>query len=135
LSDYPKIDEDEADSSILEDERRCKKRLRLTIGTLQTSSMRSTYWSTDGRVKKLLEYRPSIEDMKLILEPMCYLFTGNAAHLGKKAAERDEYFHTLQKQLIEYFLESKSIDSDKNKIFIRSSEKWKGSRLKQLLST
>jgi hypothetical protein len=75
--------------------------------------MRRTYWSTDDRVKKLLEYRPSIEDMKLIPEPMCYSFIGNAAHLGKKITERDEYFHTLQKQFIEYFLEKYSSDKSR----------------------
>jgi hypothetical protein len=99
-------DEDKDDESkIPKDERRHKERLRLTIGTLGTSSMRGTYWSTDGNVRKLLTYRPSIEDMKLILEPMCYLFIGNATHLGKKTTERDEYFYDLQKQLTGYFLE------------------------------
>jgi hypothetical protein len=58
--------------------RRSKKQtaLKLTIGTVKTDKTRRTYWSTDDRVKKLLEYRPSIGDMKLILEPMCYLFIG-----------------------------------------------------------
>jgi hypothetical protein len=73
--------------------------------------MRRTYWSTDDRVKKLLVYRPSIEDMRLILEPMCYLFTGDPAHLAKRITERDDYFHTLQKKLVEYFLEKYSSNS------------------------
>jgi hypothetical protein len=88
--------------------------LRLTIGTLKTSSMRGTYWSTDGNIRKLLVYRPSIQDMKLILEPMCYLFIGDAAYLGKKATERDEYFYTLRKQLVEYFLEKYSSSPSNN---------------------
>jgi hypothetical protein len=46
--------------------------------------MRLTYWSTDDGVKKLLEYRPSIEDMKLILEPICYLFIGSAVNLAEQ---------------------------------------------------
>jgi hypothetical protein len=71
--------------------------------------MRVTRWHIDCNLRKLLAYRPSIEDMKLILEPMCYLFIGNAAHLGKKITERDEYFHTLQKQLVEWFSEKYSM--------------------------
>jgi hypothetical protein len=91
-----------------EDERRHRKRLRLTIGTVKTDKTRGTYWSTDRNVRKLLAYRPSIDDTKVILEPMCYLFIGNAAQLGKKITERDEYFHILQKQLVAYFLEKYS---------------------------
>jgi hypothetical protein len=104
---------DEAESSIPEFERGYRKRLRLTIGTLRTSSIRHKYWSTDDRVKKLLEHRPSIEDMKLILELICYLCIGNAAHFDKKITERDEYVHTLQKQLVECFLEKYSSDKSK----------------------
>jgi hypothetical protein len=40
---------DEAESSIPEFERGYRKRLRLTIGTLRTSSIRYKYWSTDDR--------------------------------------------------------------------------------------
>jgi hypothetical protein len=98
----------------VKDERRHREMLRLTIGTLKTSSMRGTYWSTDGNIRKLLVYRPSIQDMKLILEPMCYLFIGDAAYLGKKATERDEYFYTLRKQLVEYFLEKYSSSPSNN---------------------
>jgi hypothetical protein len=96
--------------------RRSKKQtaLKLTIGAVKTDKTRRTYWSTDRNVTKLLAYRPSIEDMKLILEPMCYLFIGNAAHLGKKITECDEYFHTLQKQPIEYFLVKYSSNNSSN---------------------
>jgi hypothetical protein len=47
--------------------RRSKKQtaLRLTIGTVKTGKTRGTYWSTDRNIRKLLAYRPSIEDMKL----------------------------------------------------------------------
>ena len=70
-------------------------------------------WSTDHNLRKLLAYRHSIEDMKLILEPMCYLFIGDAAHFDKKITERDEYFYTLQKQLVKWFLEKYSSDKSK----------------------
>jgi hypothetical protein len=30
-------------------------------------------WMSDPNVDKLLKYRPSIEEMKVILEPICYL--------------------------------------------------------------
>jgi hypothetical protein len=116
LIDYLHGTDEDTDnnSNIPQDERRYRKRLRLNIGTLKTSSRRGTYWSTDGNVKKLLAYRPSIKDMKLILEPMCYLFIGDAARLGKKiTTERDEYFHILQKQLVECFLEKYSSDKSK----------------------
>jgi hypothetical protein len=76
--------------------------------------MRGTYWSTDDNVKKLLEYRPSIDDMKLILEPMCYLLVGDPVRLGKKITKRDEHFHILQKQLIEWFLEKYSSNNSSN---------------------
>jgi hypothetical protein len=111
---HEKDEDTDDDSSISKDERRYRERLRLTIGTLKTSSMRGTYWSIDGNVGKLLTYRPSIEDMKLILEPLSYLFIGDAARLRKKIMDHDEYFHTLQKQLVEYFLEKYSSSNSKN---------------------
>ncbi len=54
--------------SIPEYERRYRKRLRLTIGELRTGTTQGTYWSTDDNLRKLLRYRLSIEDMKLILD-------------------------------------------------------------------
>jgi hypothetical protein len=127
VADYPhEMDEDQVDDdhdddddSIPRDERRYRERSRLTIGTLRTSSMRGTYWSTDANVRKLLKYRPSIEDMKLILKPMCYLFIGDAAHLGKRTTERVEYFYALQKQLVEYFLEKYSLSNGSSSVLVK----------------
>ena len=94
-----------------------KKKVDIDIktynGTVKTGKTRGTYWSTDHNLRKLLAYRHSIEDMKLILEPMCYLFIGDAAHFDKKITERDEYFYTLQKQLVKWFLEKYSSDKSK----------------------
>jgi hypothetical protein len=50
--------------------------------------------------------------MKLILEPMRYLFIGDEAHFDKKITERDEIF-ILQKQLFEWYLEKYSSDKSK----------------------
>ena len=101
------IDDDNA--SIPKVERQYRKILRLTIGALKTSPIQGTYWSTDGNLRKLLAYRPSIEDMKLILEPMCYLPQSKTLLTYNESVKRDRYFGTLQQQLIEYFLEIYSL--------------------------
>jgi hypothetical protein len=74
--------------------------------------VRGTYWSTNDNVMNLLAYRPTIEDVKPNLEPMCYLFIGDAVRFGKKITERDEYFHTLQKQLIDFLCSGISDSTD-----------------------
>jgi hypothetical protein len=74
---------DANDASILEEEKQYRELLRLTIGELKTSSSKdqgvtdNMYWSTDDNLRKLLRYRPSVEDMKLILRPMSYLSDPN----------------------------------------------------------
>jgi hypothetical protein len=55
-------------------ESKVRYQLRFTVGERKSHHMRPHYWVTDRNVNRLLEFRPSIEDMKLILEPMCYLF-------------------------------------------------------------
>jgi hypothetical protein len=74
-------------------------------------------------VNTLLIYRPSIEDMQLILEPMCYLFRNDAvkdiiydkkkgilynAYKHGKTGKAFEYQKQLSIQLIEYFIEKYS---------------------------
>jgi hypothetical protein len=62
------------------------------------------YWSTDDSLRRLLSYRPSIEDMKLIRVPMCYL-SEDKSIFDDKSLERERYFISLQKKLIEYFID------------------------------
>jgi hypothetical protein len=55
--------------------------------TFTNSEMSADRWSwiTDPNVDKLLKYRPSIEEMNVILEPMCYLLkNGNSKFLQTK---------------------------------------------------
>lgn len=69
--------DDKNDATISKKERQYRERLRLTIGELKTSSSEkqgitdNVYWSTDDNLRRLLRYRPSIEEMKLILRPSC----------------------------------------------------------------
>jgi hypothetical protein len=71
--------DDKYDATISKKERQYRERLRLTIGDLKTSSSKeqgitdNMYWSTDDNLRKLLRYRPSIQEMELILRPMCHL--------------------------------------------------------------
>jgi len=102
--------EDYDDTSIPNEERRYRERLRLTIGKLKVSKEQGTYWSTDDSLRRLLGYRPSIEDMKLILRPMSYLSEDNRLSIfNDKSLEHESYFISLQKQLIEYFLDKYKI--------------------------
>ena len=80
-----------------------RERLRLTIGKFKVSKEQSTYWSIDGSLRRLLSYRPSIQDMKLILRPMSYL-SDNKSIFDDKSLERERYVISLQKRLVEYFL-------------------------------
>ncbi|MGA7367894.1 MAG: hypothetical protein WBX01_02105 [Nitrososphaeraceae archaeon] len=96
--------EDYDDASIPEEERQYRERLRLTIGKLEANKEQGTYWSTDNSLRRLLNYRPSKEDMKLILRPMCYL-SEDKSIFDDKSLEHERYFITLQKQLIAYFLD------------------------------
>jgi hypothetical protein len=106
-----KKDEDIDDKAAIpdQDERRFRERLRLTIGELKVSKEQDAYWSTDDNLRKLLSYRPSIEDMKLILRPMSNLSEGKRLPIfDDESLQRERYFISLQKQLIEYFLEKYS---------------------------
>lgn len=102
--------DDVNDASISKEERQYRERLRLTIGELKISPTQGTYWSTDDTLKKLLKYRPSMENMNLILRPMSYLSKDKRPLIYEsyEASQHDRYRKALQKQLIEYFLEKYS---------------------------
>jgi hypothetical protein len=114
---------DASDASIPKEERQYRELLRLTIGGLKTSSSKdqgvtdSMYWSTDDNLRKLLRYRPSVEDMKLILRPMSYLSEpkGLLNYEDGNTLERHKYFVTLQQQLINYFLAKYSSRNSRTK--------------------
>ncbi|MGH9912102.1 MAG: hypothetical protein ACRD4W_06645 [Nitrososphaeraceae archaeon] len=114
---------DASDASIPKEEKQYRELLRLTIGGLKTSSSKdqgvtdNMYWSTDDDLRKLLRYRPSVEDMKLILRPMSYLSEpkGLLNYEDGNTLKRRKYFVTLQQQLINYFLDKYSSRNSRTK--------------------
>ncbi|MPZ08035.1 MAG: hypothetical protein GEU26_16735 [Nitrososphaeraceae archaeon] len=117
---------DANDASIPKEEKQYRELLRLTIGELKTSSSKdqgvtdNMYWSTDDNLRKLLRYRPSVEDMKLILRPMSYLsepkgLSNYEVDEDGITLERRKYFVTLQQQLIKYFLDKYSSMNSRTK--------------------
>jgi len=114
---------DASDASIPKEEKQYRELLRLTIGGLKTSSSKdqgvtdNMYWSTDDNLRKLLRYRPSVEDMKLILRPMSYLSEpkGLLNYEDGNTLKRRKYFVTLQQQLINYFLDMYSSRNSRTK--------------------
>ena len=96
-------------------EKQYRKVLRLTIGVLKTGELRRAYWCTDDSLAKLLKYRPSIKDMKLILEPLYYFSKTKVETLNlDNSIERHTYRSILQKRPIEYFLVKYSLKEYKN---------------------
>lgn len=75
-------------------ESKVRYQLRFTVGEyrLPKPPFRPyPFWVTDANVNKLLEYRPSIKDMNVILEPMCYLIKDSGT--GKISRVRyDEWY-------------------------------------------
>lgn len=111
---HEKYDIDEG-ASFPNIERQYRKILRLTIGVPKTDQMQGTYWFTDDSLAKLLKNRPSIKDMKLILEPIRYLSKTKTETLNLgNSIERYRYRSTLQKRLIEYFLVKYNLKNYKN---------------------
>lgn len=114
---------DANDASIPKEEKQYRELLRLTIGELKTSSSKdqgvtdNMYWSTEDNLRKLLRYRPSVEDMKLIFRPMSYLSKpkGLLNYEDGNTLERRKYFVTLQQQLINYFLDKYSSKNSRTK--------------------
>jgi hypothetical protein len=110
MTDYlhEKIEDIDDDAIMSKEEMQYRERLRLTIGKLEVSKKQGMYWSTDDSLRRLLSYRPSIEDMKLIHRPMSYL-SEDKSIFNDKSLERERYFISLQKRLITYFLDKYKI--------------------------
>ena len=116
---HEKYDIDEG-ASFPNVERQYRKLLRLTIGVPKTDQMQVTYWFTDESLAKLLKYRPSVREMKLILEPIRYLSKTKTETLDLgNSIERYRYRSTLQRKLIEYFLVKHSL---KNCVYISNKD-------------
>jgi hypothetical protein len=116
---HEKYDIDEG-ASFPNVERQYRKLLRLTIGVPKTDQMQGTYWFTDESLAKLLKYRPSVREMKLILEPIRYLSKTKTETLDLgNSIERYKYRSTLQRKLIEYFLVKHSL---KNCVYISNKD-------------
>lgn len=116
---HEKYDIDEG-ASFPNVERQYRKLLRLTIGVPKTDQMQGTYWFTDESLAKLLKYRPSVREMKLILEPIHYLSKTKTETLDLgNSIERYKYRSTLQRKLIEYFLVKHSL---KNCVYISNKD-------------
>jgi hypothetical protein len=116
---HEKYDIDEG-ASFPNVERQYRKLLRLTIGVPKTDQMQGTYWFTDESLAKLLKYRPSVREMKLILEPIRYLSKTKTETLDLgNSIERYRYRSTLQRKLIEYFLVKHSL---KNCVYISNKD-------------
>ena len=105
---HEKAEDIDDDASLPKEERQYRERLRLTIGKLKVSKEQGTYWSTDDSLRRLLSYRPTIEDMKLILRPMTYL-SEDKSIFDDKSLKREKYFISIQKMLIDYFLDQYKI--------------------------
>ena len=91
------------DVSISRIERQYRKLLSLTIQVIRLSSIQATDEDklTEANLEKLLSFRPTIEDMKLILEPMCYLSNPNTTLITySESLQRDKYRIILQQQLV-----------------------------------
>lgn len=103
------------DFSISTIERRYRKLLRLTVEAIKLSSIQimDKNKSVESSLEKLLSLRPSVEDMKLIIEPMCYLsnYSTRLMTYGE-SLQRDRYRIILQWQLIKYFLDKYSTSHD-----------------------
>ena len=107
--------DDKNDATISKKERQYRERLRLSIGELKTSSSKeqsitdNMYWSTDDNMRRLLRYRPLLQELELILRPMCYLSKSEGRLVYSDSnIGRSKHFVTLQHQLIKYFLEKYS---------------------------
>ena len=79
--------------NISKKESRYRYKLRYTVGEYKSSPYRPHYWRTDSNVNELLKYRPSIRDMKVIIQPMSLLFENS------KTLYDDRYGYWLLQKL------------------------------------
>lgn len=82
--------------NISKKESRYRYKLRFTVGEYKLHPMRPHYWKTDVNVDELLKYRPSIKDMKVIIEPMSFLIDNVKT---TRALYDDMYRHWLLQKL------------------------------------
>jgi hypothetical protein len=54
------------------------------------------YLISDPNIDKLLRYRPSIEEMKVILEPMCYLLRDSNGQIIRTIFDNEKYKSILK---------------------------------------
>ena len=54
-------------------------------------------WTIDPKVDEFLKYRPSIEEMKVILEPICYLFKDSDGKIIRTIYDSKKYTLLLKK--------------------------------------
>jgi hypothetical protein len=129
--------------NITRKESKVRYQLRFTVGEWKIAThpliAGRRFWRTDSNVDELLKYRPSIRDMKIILQPMCYLFENSKVLYDERYKEvllekldlserqlksmkrnledgsvKDwvkarDYQLQLSRKLVEYFLEKYSV--------------------------
>jgi hypothetical protein len=79
-------------------EKRYQHKLRSTVGEFKSGEYRH-FWEIDANVDELLRYRPSIKDMKVIIQPMCYLLDGNKNPNLNKVMYDDRYRYIAMQKL------------------------------------
>lgn len=82
--------------NISKKESRYRYKLRFTVGEYKSNTYRPHFWRTDTKVDELLKYRPSIKDMKLIIQPMSFLFENMKT---SRAFYDERYRHWLLQKL------------------------------------
>jgi hypothetical protein len=105
-------------------ERWTRDRIRRKFGRFRTNMFGGRNLVVDDVIERLLVWRPSVYDMRLILTPMSYLYgDGNAGTIkfdkkSKKykclidknaSSKAEENERQVSKQLVEYFLEKYSV--------------------------
>ena len=80
-------------------ESRYRYKLRFTVGEYKSHPYRPHYWRTDSKVDELLKYRPSINEMKSIIQPMCVLFFDDSNMKSSKVSYDDTYWYWLLQKL------------------------------------
>src|SRR5918995_3797064 len=85
--------------NISKKESRYRYKLRFTVGEYKSHPLRPHYWKTDAKVDELLKYRPSIKDMRVILQPMCYLFKEYDNTNASKALYDERYTYWTMSKL------------------------------------
>ena len=83
--------------NISKKESRYRYKLRFTVGEYKSHPLRPNYWRTDAKVDELLKYRPTIKDMKVIIQPMSFLFDNDVK--SSRVLYDDRYGYWLLQKL------------------------------------